>query len=101
VVEKSLMGGTCFMMDGIVCGSVSVGVVCWSAAARKPVSRCLESHMSGAMQMGGRTITGSVRVAPDGFRSKAALRKWLERGDDTKGFVSKSRPACGMKCSSI
>jgi hypothetical protein len=32
------------------------------------------------MGMGGRTMSGFVRVAPEGYRTGAALRKWVERG---------------------
>ena len=34
------------------------------------------------MEMGGRTMTGFVRVAPEGYRTDAALKKWVERGVD-------------------
>jgi hypothetical protein len=34
------------------------------------------------MQMGGRTMKGFIRVAPEGYRTEASLRKWLERGLD-------------------
>jgi hypothetical protein len=32
------------------------------------------------MEMGGRTMSGFVRVAAEGYRTGAALRKWVERG---------------------
>jgi len=34
------------------------------------------------MEMRGRVMTGFVRVAPDGYRTDAALKKWIERGLD-------------------
>lgn len=33
-------------------------------------------------EMGGRTMTGFVRVAPEGYRTNAALKEWVERGLD-------------------
>ena len=32
------------------------------------------------MEMGGRVMRGFVRVSPDGYRTEAALKKWIERG---------------------
>jgi hypothetical protein len=32
------------------------------------------------MKMGGRIMRGFVRVAPDGYRTDAALKKWIARG---------------------
>jgi hypothetical protein len=38
-----------------------------------------EPHVQ-PMEMGGRTMSGFVRVAAEGYRTGAALRKWVERG---------------------
>ena len=40
-----------------------------------------EPHVT-PMTMAGRTMTGFVRVAPEGYRTAAALRKWVKRGLD-------------------
>jgi len=82
VVEKKLMGGLCFMVKGGMCCSVSgkggllirVGEAAHGQALGEP-------HVS-PMKMGGRTMTGFVRVAPEGYRTEAALRKWTQRGLD-------------------
>lgn len=34
------------------------------------------------MEMAGRTVSGFVRVMPEGYRTEAALRKWIQRGVD-------------------
>jgi TfoX/Sxy family transcriptional regulator of competence genes len=89
VVEKKMMGGLCFMVNGAMCCSVSgqggllirVGPQAHEQALREP-------HVK-PMEMRGRTMTGFVRVAPDGYRTDAALKKWLERGLD---FIA-TRPA--------
>lgn len=39
----------------------------------------LEPHVA-PMKMGGRVMRGFVRVAADGYRTDAALKKWIERG---------------------
>lgn len=82
VVEKPLMGGLCFMVRGNMCCSVSarggllirVGPTLHARALREP-------HVS-AMKMGGRTMKGFVRVAPQGYRTDAALEAWIERSLD-------------------
>jgi hypothetical protein len=81
-VEKQLMGGLCFMVCGNMCCSVSakggllirVGPAAHARALREP-------HVS-AMKMGGRTMKGFVRVAPEGYRTDAALAAWIGRSLD-------------------
>jgi len=82
VVEKTLMGGLAFMVNGNMVCSVSgkggllvrVGPVAHGQAVREP-------HAS-AMKMGGRSMKGFIRVAPEGYRTDAALKRWVERGLD-------------------
>lgn len=80
VAEKTLMGGLCFMAKGGMCCSVSGRgglLVRVGAATHERMLR--EPHVR-PMEMGGRIMTGFVRVSPDGYRTDAALRKWVERG---------------------
>jgi TfoX/Sxy family transcriptional regulator of competence genes len=82
VVEKKMMGGLCFMVNGAMCCSVSgrgdlmvrVGLDAHEQTLREPYVT--------AMEMGGRIMTGFVRVAPAGYRTDAGLKKWVERGLD-------------------
>jgi TfoX N-terminal domain len=82
VIEKRLMGGLCFMVGGAMCCSVSARggllVRIGPAAHERMLS---EPHVS-PMKMGGRMVRGFVRVAPEGYRTDAALRKWIARGLD-------------------
>ena len=80
VVEKKLMGGLCFMVTGGMCCSVSGhgGLLVRIGAPARERMLC-EPHVS-PMEMGGRVMTGFVRVAPEGYRTDAALRKWIEQG---------------------
>jgi TfoX/Sxy family transcriptional regulator of competence genes len=80
VVEKKLMGGLSFMVSGSMCCSVSGRgglLVRVDAEAREQMMA--EPHVR-PMEMGGRTMSGFVRVAAEGYRTGAALRKWVERG---------------------
>jgi TfoX N-terminal domain len=82
VVEKYLMGGLCFMVDGRMCCSVSSKgglLIRVGPSAHEQVLR--EPHVR-PMEMRGRTMIGFVRVAPDGYRTDTALKKWIQRGLD-------------------
>lgn len=80
VVERKMMGGLVFMVGGNMCVVVSgrgglmvrVGVDAQARVLKEP-------HVI-PMIMAGRPMTGFVRVAPEGYRTAAALRKWVKRG---------------------
>ena len=79
-VEKKMMGGLCFMVSGRMCCSVGgkggllvrVGAQGYEAALR-------EAHVQ-PMKMGKRVMSGFVRIAPEGYRTAAQLRRWVLRG---------------------
>ena len=80
VVEKNLMGGLCFMTKGGMCCSVSGKGGLLVRVEIEAMDRVLlEPHVA-PMEMGGRVMRGFVRVSPDGYRTEAALKKWIERG---------------------
>jgi hypothetical protein len=80
VVEKKLMGGLCFMVSGSMCCSVSgKGGLLVRVGAEMHAQMLAEPHARPA-DMRGRTMTGFVRVDPEGYRTRAALAKWIERG---------------------
>jgi hypothetical protein len=80
VAEKKLMGGLCFMVDGSMCCSVSGrGGLLVRVGAQAHAQMLAEPHVQ-QPEMGGRIMTGFVRVAPEGYRTGAALRTWVERG---------------------
>jgi hypothetical protein len=80
VVEKKLMGGLCFMTKGGMCCSVSGKGGLLVRVDIEAMDRVLlEPHVK-PMEMGGRVMRGFVRVAPEGYRTEVALRKWIDRG---------------------
>jgi hypothetical protein len=80
VIEKKLMGGLCFMVSGSMCCSVSGrGGLLVRVGADNHERMLAEPHAT-PMEMRGRVMTGFIRVAPEGYRTTAMLRKWLERG---------------------
>lgn len=80
IVEKPLMGGLSFMASDVMCCSVSgrggllVRVI---PQTREELLR--EPHAEPA-DMRGRMMTGFIRVQPDGYRTDAALKKWIAHG---------------------
>ena len=80
VVEKKLMGGLCFMTRGGMCCSVSGKGGLLVRVDIEAMDRVLPEPHVKPMEMGGRVMRGFARVAPDGYRTDAALKKWIERG---------------------
>jgi hypothetical protein len=82
VIEKKLMGGLSFMVKGAMCCSISgkggILVRVGPAAHERMLG---EPHVR-PVEMAGRTVAGFVRVDPDGYRTDAALKKWIQRGLD-------------------
>ena len=93
VIEKKMMGGLCFMVGGHMCCSVSGkgGLLVRIGSNAHPLMLA-EPHVQ-PMEMGGRTMTGFVRVAPDGYRTEAGLKKWIRRGLDFVASMPSSSPA--------
>jgi TfoX N-terminal domain len=92
VVEKKLMGGLCFMMQGSMCCSVSGrGGLLVRVGADAHARMLGEPHVE-PMEMRGRVMTGFVRVAAEGYRTGAALRKWIERGVTAASTAKAAKP---------
>jgi len=79
VTEKKMIGGLCFMVKGRICCSVSGrGGLVVRVGADAYQAMLAEPHIV----LGGRTMTGFVRVGPEGYRTDAGLKKWVKRGLD-------------------
>jgi hypothetical protein len=79
VVEKRMFGGLCFMVNGQMCCGlaktdfmVRVGKDGYEDALAQPHTR--------PMDFTGSPLAGMVYVAPAGYETTTALRKWLGRG---------------------
>jgi TfoX/Sxy family transcriptional regulator of competence genes len=88
VIEKKMFGGLCFMVNGNMCCGltstafmVRVGPDRYEEALAQPHAR--------PMDFTGRPLTGMVYVDPAGYKTDAALVKWIRRGVD---FVPVLRP---------
>jgi TfoX/Sxy family transcriptional regulator of competence genes len=80
VVAKKMMGGLCFMVSGYMCCAVSGrGGLLVRVGPEAHARMAAEPHATAA-EMRERIMTGYVRVAPEGYQTDAALKKWVERG---------------------
>ena len=82
VVERKMMGGLVFMVGGHMCVMVSGRGGMLVRVGADVQARVLKEPHVKPMTMAGRTMTGFVRVVPEGYRTAAALRKWVKRGLD-------------------
>jgi TfoX/Sxy family transcriptional regulator of competence genes len=82
VVERKMMGGLVFMVDGHMCVVASRRGGLMVRVGPDVQGRVLKEPHVKPVTMAGRPMTGFVRVAPEGYRTAAALRKWVERGLD-------------------
>jgi hypothetical protein len=80
--EKKMMGGLVFMVRGHMCVVASGRGGLLVRVGPEAQARVLKEPHVKPMTMAGRTMTGFVRVAPEGYRTAAALRKWVRRGLD-------------------
>jgi TfoX/Sxy family transcriptional regulator of competence genes len=94
VVARKMMGGLCFMVNGSMCCSVSGRGGLLVRVGAEALERMQREPHAVPTEMGGRTMTGFVRVAPDGYQTDAALRKWVERGLDA---AAAARPRAAAK----
>ena len=82
VAERKMMGGLCFMVGGHMCCSVSGrGGLMVRVGADAEGSTLREPHVQ-PIEMAGRTMTGFVRVAPEGYQTYATLKTWVNRALD-------------------
>jgi TfoX/Sxy family transcriptional regulator of competence genes len=84
IVEKKMVGGLSFLVNGNMCCGVTgtalmirVGADGREEALREPYTR--------PMQFAGRALSGFICVEPAGFEADDALAWWVQRGLD---FVS-------------
>ena len=84
VVEKKMVGGLSFLVNGNLCCGITgpALMVRVGAAGRDQALR--EPHVR-PMEFAGRALAAFVRVDPAGFAADDALAGWLQRGLD---FVS-------------
>jgi hypothetical protein len=79
VTERRMMGTLAFMVGGSMCCSVGPEGLLVRVTAEERGEVLARPHVT-PMRLGGRTMSGFVRVAPEGYRTRGALARWIERG---------------------
>ena len=80
VVERKMMGGLTFATEsGMFCSASGKGGLLVRVGPDARDKFLGEDHVQPA-DIGGRRMTGFLRVAPEGYRTEAGLKKWVERG---------------------
>ena len=92
VVEKKMVGGLSFMVNGSMCCGltstalmVRVGPEAYEGALAQPHTR--------PMEFTGRPLVGFVCVDSRGYRTDTALAKWVQRGVDFVSTLPAKKPA--------
>ena len=78
--ERKMMGGLTFMnAKGMFCSASGKGGLLVRVDPESRDKFLGEDHVEPA-DIGGRRMTGFVRVGPEGYRTEGGLKKWVERG---------------------
>ena len=98
VVEKKMVGGLSFMVNGSMCCGLTGNALMVRVGAEARDRTLAEAHVR-PMEIGGRIVAGFVCVEPEGYRTESALAAWVQRGIDfasslpaKKRRASKPRP---------
>jgi TfoX/Sxy family transcriptional regulator of competence genes len=81
VVEKKMVGGLSFLVNGNMCCGVT-GMALMVRVGAEGRERALDEPHVRLMQLGGRALSGFVCVDPAGFAADDALARWVQRGLD-------------------
>jgi len=88
VAERKMFGGLTFLCGGRMCCGV-VGADLMVRVAEDQFDEVVRRRHVRPMYFTGRPLRGFVYVSPPGFRTAAALRAWLSRGERVASQMSK------------
>ena len=91
VHERKMMGGLMFMAKGGMCCAASGRGSMLVRVDPDTQPRLIKEPHVRPMVMGGRPVATFVRVIPEGYRTHAALKKWVERGVDAVAALKGKR----------
>jgi TfoX/Sxy family transcriptional regulator of competence genes len=93
VAEKKMMGGLCFMVDNVMCCTISGRGGMLFRVGPEAHARMLKEPHASPMEMRGRIMTGFVRVSDEGTRTDAGLKTWVKRALDFVATMPAKPPA--------
>ena len=80
IVERRMFGGLAFLCRGRMCCGI-VGSDLMVRVADDEFDAVMRGRHTRPMDFTGKPLRGFVYVSPPGFRTAAALRTWLARGE--------------------
>jgi len=89
VTQKKMFGGLAFLVGGNMCVSASGQGGLLARIDPGDTKAALERPHASLMEMGGRTMDGWIRVAPEGLESDSELSAWVDR---SRAFVKTLPP---------
>ena len=92
VVERKMMGGLCFMVNGGMCCAASGRGGLLVRVDPEDQPSLIREPQVRPMVMGGRAVITFVRVMPEAYRTHAGLQTWVKRGVDAVAAL-KTKPA--------
>lgn len=81
VVEKKMVGGLSFLVNGNMCCGVT-GTALMIRVGREAREQTLREPHVRPMVLGGRSLSAFVCVDPPGYAADDALVRWVQRGLD-------------------
>jgi TfoX/Sxy family transcriptional regulator of competence genes len=92
VVEKKMVGGLSFMVNGSMCCGVT-GTALMVRVGLEARGRALAQPHVQPMEFAGRPLAGFVCVEPGGYATDAALESWVQQGIDFVSTLPAKEPA--------
>jgi TfoX/Sxy family transcriptional regulator of competence genes len=77
VTEKKMFGGLAFLLCGHLCVAASGRGGLLARIDPADTESALSQPHATLMEMGGRTMAGWIRIAPDGLTTHSALSAWV------------------------
>jgi TfoX/Sxy family transcriptional regulator of competence genes len=93
IVEKKMMGGLAFTTGGGMCCYLSRKGYFLLRVTPEVREKTLEMAHVQPTDFAGRRMSGFVLIEPAGFRTEAALAKWLERGIANASAMQAGKPS--------
>ena len=91
VVEKRMVGGLSFSVNGRMCCGVS-GLALMVRVGREAREWALAQPHVRPMEFAGRHLAAFVLVDPEGLRTDVALATWIERAVDVVSALPTKKP---------
>jgi TfoX/Sxy family transcriptional regulator of competence genes len=79
VVEKHMVGGLSFLVNGNMCCGVT-GMALMVRVGAEDREQALREPHTRPVQFAGRALSGFICVEPAGFATEDALARWVQRG---------------------